>query len=392
MALKGLRPEVLSMDPYEPGKTIEEVRRELGLERIIKLGSNENSYAPFPEALEAMRGEMKNANRYPDIAFEEIKGLLADIHGVAPENIAISHGAEGMLQAMGKCFIEKGDEVLLPSATYGLYREISKLMGARIVDVPLKDFTVDLEKAAEAVTERTKLIWLCNPNNPTGTIIEPRLLDRLFERLPDSAWVVLDEAYAEFAPKNLLPDRARLSFEGKHLVSIRTFSKAYGLAGARLGYAIASEEAVTVIDTVSEPFNANRIAIAGGLAVLTRDRAVCEKARLAIIADRMKISGKLEKMGLSVVPSQANFVFFETPFPAADLSDGLLKKGIIVRPCGGWGYDRAIRVTVGTEEENSAFIEILAKTLDLMKSAAGEDFRAVKTGSSLKEGSHGSLR
>lgn len=392
MALKGLRPEVLSMDPYEPGKTIEEVRRELGLERIIKLGSNENSYAPFPEALEAMRGEMKNANRYPDIAFEEIKGLLADIHGVAPENIAISHGAEGMLQAMGKCFIEKGDEVLLPSATYGLYREISKLMGARIVDVPLKDFTVDLEKAAEAVTERTKLIWLCNPNNPTGTIIEPRLLDRLFERLPDSAWVVLDEAYAEFAPKNLLPDRARLIFEGKNLVSIRTFSKAYGLAGARLGYAIASEEAVTVIDTVSEPFNANRIAIAGGLAVLTRDRAVCEKARLAIIADRMKISGKLEKMGLSVVPSQANFVFFETPFPAADLSDGLLKKGIIVRPCGGWGYDRAIRVTVGTEEENSAFIEILAKTLDLMKSAAGEDFRAVKTGSSLKEGSHGSLR
>ncbi len=367
MALKGLRPEVLSMDPYEPGKTIEEVRRDLGLEKVIKLGSNENPYAPFPEALEAMRAEMRNANRYPDIAFEEIKGLLAGIHGVGAGNIAISHGAEGMLQAMGKCFIEKGDEVLLPSATYGLYREISKLMGARIVDVPLKDFAVDLERAAEAVTERTKLIWLCNPNNPTGTIVDPCLLDRLFEKLPETAWVILDEAYAEFAPKDLLPDRARLISGGRNLVSIRTFSKAYGLAGARLGYAITSEEAVTVIDTVSEPFNANRIGIAGGVAVLTRDREACERARLAIIADRQRISGSLQRMGLSVVPSHTNFVFFETPFPAGIIADELLKQGVIVRPCSGWGYDRAIRVTVGTTAEVNVFLETLEKILKGMK-------------------------
>jgi len=361
MALKGLRPEVLSMNPYEPGKTIEEVRRELGIEKIIKLGSNENPYGPFPEALEAMRAEMNKANRYPDIAFEEIKGLLAGIHGVKAENIAISHGAEGMLQAMGKCFIEKGDEILLPSATYGLYNEISKLMGGRIVDVPLKNYSVDLERAAEAVTERTKLIWLCNPNNPTGTIVEPRLLDRLFEKLPETAWVVLDEAYAEFAPKGLLPDRARLISEGRNLVSIRTFSKAYGLAGARLGYAIAREEIVTVIDTVSEPFNANRIGIAGGVAVLTRDKDACERARLTIIADRQRISENLERMGLSVVPSHTNFVFFETPFSARTVADALLKQGIIVRPCTGWGYDRAIRVTVGTSGEVDVFLETLAR-------------------------------
>jgi histidinol-phosphate aminotransferase len=369
MALKGLRPEVLLMDPYEPGKTIEEVRRELGLENIIKLGSNENPYAPFPEALEAMRGEMKNANRYPDIAFEEIKGLLADIHKVKAENIAISHGAEGMLQAMGKCFIEKGDEILLPSATYGLYNEISKLMGGRIVSVPLKDFTIDLEGAAEAVTERTKLIWLCNPNNPTGSIVEPRLLDRLFEKLPETAWVVLDEAYAEFTSKDLLPDRARLISEGRNLVSIRTFSKAYGLAGARLGYAIAREELITVIDTVSEPFNANRIGIAGGVAVLTRDSEACERARLAIIADRQRISISLERMGLSVVPSHTNFVFFETPFSAQGVADALLKQGVIVRPCTGWGYDRAIRVTVGTSVEVDVFLENLEKILKGLKGA-----------------------
>ena len=369
MVLKGLRPEVLSMNPYEAGKTIEEVRRELGLEKIIKLGSNENPYGPFPEALEAMRTEMNNANRYPDIAFEEIKGLLAGIHGVKAENIAISHGAEGMLQAMGKCFIEKGDEILLPSATYGLYNEISKLMGGRTVSVPLKDYSVDLEKAAEAVTERTKLIWLCNPNNPTGTIIEPRLLDRLFEKLPETAWVVLDEAYAEFAPKNLLPDRARLISEGKNLVSIRTFSKAYGLAGARLGYGIAREEIVTVIDTVSEPFNANRIGIAGGVAVLTRDRETCERARLTIIADRQRISESLTRMGLSVVPSHTNFVFFETPFSAQTVANALLKQGIIIRPCTGWGYDKAIRVTVGTSTEVDVFLETLEKILNELKGA-----------------------
>ncbi|MDO9509526.1 MAG: histidinol-phosphate transaminase [Thermovirgaceae bacterium] len=369
MALKGLRPEVLSMNPYEAGKTIEEVRRELGIEKIIKLGSNENAYAPFPEALEAMRAEMKNANRYPDIAFEEIKGLLANIHGVEAKNIAISHGAEGMLQAMGKCFIEKGDEILLPSATYGLYNEISKLMGGRIVSVPLKDFAVDLERAAKAVTKRTKLIWLCNPNNPTGNIVEPRLLDRLFEKLPKNAWVILDEAYAEFAPKDLLPDRVRLISEGRNLVSIRTFSKAYGLAGARLGYAIAGEEIVTVIDTVSEPFNANRIGIAGGVAVLTRDMEACERARLMIIADRQRISESLEGMGLFVVPSNTNFVFFETPFSAEDVADGLLKQGVIVRPCTGWGYDRAIRVTVGTSWEVDVFLETLDKTLNGLEGA-----------------------
>lgn len=363
MSLEGVRPEVLSMDPYEPGKTIEEVRRDLGLKKIVKLGSNENPYAPFPEALEAMRKEMANANRYPDIAFERIKGLLADIHGVGAENIAISHGAEGMLQAMGKCFIGRGDDVLLPSATYSLYREISKLMGANIIDIPMKDFALDLEGVANAVGENTRLIWLCNPNNPTGTIIEPRLLDSLFEKLPKSAWVVLDEAYAEFAPKELLPDRAKLISEGKNLISIRTFSKAYGLAGARLGYAIARKEIVTVIDTVSEPFNANRIGIAGGVAVLTRDREACEKARLRILADRKRISARLERMGLLVVPSHTNFVFFETPFPAKEIAGDLLKQGVIVRPCGGWDYDRAIRVTVGTGEENDIFLNSIERTL-----------------------------
>ncbi|HDQ93269.1 MAG TPA: histidinol-phosphate transaminase [Synergistetes bacterium] len=379
MTVKGLRSQVLTMEPYVPGKTIEEVRRDLGIDKIVKLGSNENPYAPFPAAAEAMRKEIGNINRYPDIAFEEIKGLLARIHGVAPGNVAISHGAEGMLQAMVKCFLEPGDEVILPSATYSLYRELSKLMGGRIVEVPLKEHTLDIEAITGAVAGRTKLLWLCNPNNPTGTIFPPNLLDRLLDSLPKTAWVVLDEAYAEFAEASLLPDRARLVSEGRNVISIRTFSKAYGLAGARLGYALAREEVITAIDTVSEPFNANRVGIAGGVAVLTLDGETCERARLMIISDRKKISLALEKMGLSVVPSHTNFVFFETPFPADAVAEDLLEQGVIVRPCGGWGYERAIRVTVGTGDENAAFLAALDRTIGKFKDKA-------------KEVDHGSLR
>ena len=370
MTVKGLRPEVLSMETYVPGKTVEEVRRELGLQKIVKLGSNENPYAPFPASLEAMRSEVGNANRYPDIAFEEIKELLAGIQGVGPENIAISHGAEGMLQAMGKCFIGPGDEVLLPSATYGLYKEISRLMGARIIEIPMDDRrSIDMEGLRGAVSGRTRLIWLCNPNNPTGTVFDPGSLGSILDIIPDCAWVVLDEAYAEFAPPEDLPDRSRLILEGKNLISVRTFSKAYGLAGARLGYGIAREEVITAIDTVSEPFNANRLGIAAGVAVLTKDREACESARLLIVSERERVSRQLGMMGLEVVPSRANFIFFETPRFADEVAGDLLRRGIIVRPCGGWGYERAIRVTVGTEEENNFFLEALEETLKTSETA-----------------------
>lgn len=363
MAVKGLRPEVLSMEAYVPGKTIEEVRRELGLKKIVKLGSNENPYAPFPAALEAMRSEIEHANRYPDIAFEEIKALLAGIHGTGPGNIAISHGAEGMLQAMGKCFIGPGDEVLLPSATYGLYKEISRLMGAKILEIPMDDRrSIDMEGLRDAVSGRTRLIWLCNPNNPTGSVFDPGALGSILGTIPDSAWVVLDEAYAEFAHPEDLPDRSRLILEGKNLISVRTFSKAYGLAGARLGYGIAREEVITAIDTVSEPFNANRLGIAAGVAVLTKDREACESARLLIVSERERVSSQLRMMGFEVVPSRANFIFFETSRFADEVAGDLLRRGVIVRPCGGWGYEKAIRVTVGTEEENNFFLGALEET------------------------------
>jgi histidinol-phosphate aminotransferase len=363
MTIKGVRRAVKGLKPYVPGKTIEEVRRELGLESIIKLGSNENAYAPFPAALKAMARELENSNRYPDIAFEEIKGLIAGLHGVEPENIAISHGAEGMLQAVVKSFLEEGDEVVIPEATYNLYRELSKLMGAAIVNVPMKGRSIDLEAVKAAVREKTKLVWLCNPNNPTGTFFTHDELVELMDGLPEHTWVILDEAYAEFAPQGKLPDRGKLIKEGHNILSVRTFSKAYGLAGLRLGYGMARPEMITVIDTVSEPFNANRIGIAAGVAVLTEDREDCRRALGKIIKDRERMERKLRELGCDVTPSAANFVFFETPADCVTLADLMLQKGVIVRSCDIWGYDRGIRVTVGTSEEVDLFLETLRDAL-----------------------------
>jgi len=356
MALKGLRPEVLSMDPYEPGKTIEEVRRELGLERIIKLGSNENSYAPFPEALEAMRGEMKNANRYPDIAFEEIKGLLADIHGVAPENIAISHGAEGMLQAMGKCFIEKGDEVLLPSATYGLYREISKLMGARIVDVPLKDFTVDLEKAAEAVTERTKLIWLCNPNNPTG-ILRPRteLLDKLDQIKRHDALLFCDEAFIGLSD----PRESLAGTQDPALFVLHSLTKTFSVPGLRIGFGFGDPDLVEKIETFRCPWSVNALAEAFAMeALLHLDEL--EKSRDAIARERDRLVSAISSLGLISTPSAVNYLLVDCGRIATPLCEALAGNNSLVRDCNSFGLPTSIRIAVRNHDENSHLLEALA--------------------------------
>lgn len=364
MTLGGLREPVRSVEPYVAGKTVEEVRRELGLETIIKLGSNENPYGPFPESLRAMEKELPHLNRYPDVSFQRIKALLSDLQGLPPECFALSHGAEGMLQTMGKCFIEAGDEVLLPAATYSLYLEITRLMGGLPRTVPLTaDFRADVEALRRAVGPRTKLIWLANPNNPTGTVCDGRALEELVEGLPEKVWLVLDEAYAEFAEPSLLPDRRRLIAEGRNVIAVRTFSKAWGLAGARLGYAMARPEMVTVIDTVSEPFNANRIGLAGAQAALVEGRSSYERALERILSDRSRLAAELERLGCSVTPSQTNFLFFETPFGAPLLARALLREGVIVRSCEGWGFDRALRVTVGTTEETARFVSVLERLL-----------------------------
>ena len=362
--IPGVRKAVASASPYTPGKTVEEVRRELGLERIIKLGSNENPWGPFPAARTAMVDEISRLNMYPDVSFRELKELIAGQFGLKPDWVALSHGAEGMLQTLGKVFLDPEDEVVLSRGTYGLYREISLVMGAVLREFALLDnYSVDIAGMEKSITEKTKLIWLNNPNNPTGLILPPKRIEEFIRNLPEGTWTVLDEAYGEFALKGSLPDTGTLLEEGRNLVVVRTFSKAWGLAGARIGYALARPELVRVIDTVSEPFNANRMAIAGACASLREDGEAFRSALKFIVSERGRVSDVLRGMGLKILGSSTNFIFFTLPVEAEEVSRKLLKRGIIVRPCGGWGFSRSIRVSIGTSEENTLFLETLAEIL-----------------------------
>ena len=378
MNIQGLRAPVTTVDPYVPGKSIEEVKRSLGLKEVIKIASNENNYAPFPTVLNAMQRELASLNRYTDIEFKEIKGLLGDLYGLSDDHIAIAHGTESMFQTLGRCFIEYGDEILIPTVTYGLYREISKLMGGKVIETPMDGFTTDMEALIQAVTPRTKLVWLANPNNPTGTIFPKESLSRLLDALPEQAWMILDEAYGEFAPPELLPDWATLIQEEQHLIVTRTFSKSYGLAGARLGYAVAHPDMITVIDTVSEPFNANRIGLAGAISVLTEGQQEYHDALQRIITDRTRLQQELTDLGMTVAPSYTNFLFFETPYDAQQLSWHLLQQGLIVRPCTFWGHPKALRVTVGTTEQMNRFMEAFQETLKWQETHMSEQHAHVQ--------------
>jgi len=362
-SVAGIRVSINDVTAYQPGKFIEEIQDQFDLDEVIKIASNENPYGPYPQSIKQMKKEVEKLNQYPDSNFKALRETIGSLHGVSSECISISHGAENMLQTIGKCFIEKNDEVIIPCATYTLYREISKIMGAKVITIPMEKETVSLSAIEKHIGNKTKLIWLANPNNPTGTIVEPEEIDSLLECLPEHTWLILDEAYAEFADAELLPDRVSLIRKRQPIISVRTFSKAYGLAGARIGYAIASPEVTTVINTVSEPFNANRVAIAGALAAINEDGEYFIKVVDQIKQDRTRSELQLSQMGLRVIPSQANFIMFETPVPAQKIFDALLPFGVIVRPCNAWGLDHMVRVSIGTTNQMDRFVHALSQVL-----------------------------
>ena len=416
MSLPGFRHTIDRVTAYVGGRTIEEVKREYGLEQVIKLGSNENPYAPFPAALEAMREALLRINTYPEATFVELKAAIARYAAVAPSQVAIAHGAGGMLETLAKALIVDGDHVLVARQSYGLYREISLFMGAELQEVDLDAaYRVDVDAFVRALRPDTKLVWLCNPNNPTGTSVPAAEIKRLIAVLPERAWLVLDEAYAEFAPPSGRVDVPSLIQSGARVVVVRTFSKAFGLAGARVGYALAAEQVIHAIDTVAEPFNANRVGLAGARAVIEADGTAFNAALEAVIETRRVAEQRLRDLGCKPVESHANFLFFELPdgaphaptplgaqhaapgeqpaapgaqsiapgaqpavpgaqpavpgaqpavpdtrpaaagSPAAEVAARLLRRGVIVRDCAGWGYPRHLRVSVGTAAEMETF-------------------------------------
>ena len=333
------------------------MKRELGLDDVVKLASNENAWGPSPRALEAIVAELHNLWQYPEQSFFDLKEAIARAHGVTAENVFVGHGSEVIIQLIPQLFCDPGDEAIVADITFGRYAEACKLMRAKLVTVPLRDFHYDLAAVRAAVTPRTKLIWLCSPNNPTGTVAPAAAVTELVDSLPPAATVVLDQAYQEFVEDPAAVDGLELLREGRENVMVlRTFSKAYGLAGMRLGYALVSPRVCSLLDTIKEPFNVNRLSIVAGPAALA-DREWMLACVAKTIEGREFLTRSLSRLGFRVVPSHANFVLVDVREDGEELWRRLLRRGVIVRPAAGWGLDEYVRVTVGTREQNERFLE-----------------------------------
>jgi histidinol-phosphate aminotransferase len=348
--------------PYEPGKPVEEVQRELGLERVVKLASNEGPLGPFPQALAAMERAAAELNRYPDGGAYRLRAALADRHGVRFEEIAVGSGADGMIDGLSQAIIDPGDEIVCGWPSFPSYVIYGLKLGAEAVRVPLRDHRYDLDGLLAAVTPRTKLVYICHPNNPTGTMNTRAELDAYFERIPDHVVTVLDQAYFEYIDDPEYADGVEEYFKtGRRVVVLRTFSKIYGLAGVRVGYGVAAAELVTELGKTRRAFD---ITTPGQEAALASLDAADELARRRDLnkRGRAELEQLLLDAGYRVVPgSVGNFVFVETDEDAKAVFDALLRQGVIVRPMAGFGAVNAFRVTVGTADEHAFVADALTR-------------------------------
>jgi len=360
------RRSIADLVPYEPGKPVEEVQRELGLERVVKLASNEGPFGPFPSALEALGRARNELNRYPDGGAWELRSALAQLHGVRFEQIAVGAGADGVIDCLSQAVLDEGDEVVCGWPSFPSYVLDAIKLGANPIRVPLRDHRYDLDGLLGAITARTKLVYVCHPNNPTGTTNTRAELDAFIARVPDHVLTVIDQAYFEYIDDPDYPDAVEEYFKtGARVIVLRTFSKIYGLAGLRVGYGVAPEDVVTEVGKVRRAFDISTAAQVAALASLG-DTAELARRRRECTAERERVVGILTAAGFDVArPAVANFVYAETGSDARAVFDGLLHEGVIVRPLNAFGSETAIRVTIGTADEN----DFLARALERVSAA-----------------------
>jgi histidinol-phosphate aminotransferase len=357
------RRSIADLIPYEPGKPIEEVQRELGLERVVKLASNEGPFPPFPSALEAMERATRDLNRYPDGGVYALRAALAEHHGVAFEEVVVGAGADGVIDFLSQATLEPGDEIVCGWPSFPSYVLDALKLGAVARKVPLRDHVYDLDAMLAEIGPRTKLVYVCHPNNPTGTANGRAELLAFFDRLPDHVLAVLDQAYFEYADD---PDYAdgvdELFKQGRRVVVLRTFSKIYGLAGLRVGYGVGPRDVVVATSKVRRAFDVVATAQAGALASLG-DGDELARRRALNATGRDELDAILRAHGLEPAgPAIGNFLFVDVGDGAA-MFDRLLRQGVIVRPLGGFGAPEAIRVTVGAPDENEFFGRCLEQVL-----------------------------
>ncbi len=358
------RKVIFSISPYVPGKPIEEVERQLGITGVIKLASNENPLGPSPMAVDAMRQALGRVSNYPDSNCYYLKKELALHLGCREDNLAFGNGSDELLKQIAETFLNPGDEILFAQPSFSEYEFVARVMDAKPIAVPLKsDFTYDLDAMLQKINSRTKLIFICNPNNPTGTIITASELFDFLNKVPEGVIVILDEAYHEYVTDPRYPNSLELIEEGKNVIILRTFSKIYGLAGLRIGYGIASPEIISMIQRVREPFNVNLMAQEAARASLYDKDHLMESKNLVIMG-REYLYRAFDKLGLRYIPTQANFIFVDVNRDSVTLFNSLLRQGVIVRTGDIFGYPSYIRVTIGTPEQNERFINCLERALN----------------------------
>jgi histidinol-phosphate aminotransferase len=357
-----LRPALEEIVPYEPGKPVEEVQRELGLERVVKLASNEGPYGPFPQALEALQRAAGELNRYPDGGAYRLRAALAERHGVSFDEIAIGAGADGLIDGISQAALDPGDQIVCGWPSFPSYIIYARKLGAEPVQVPLRSHRYDLDALLAAVTDRTKLVYVCHPNNPTGTMNTRAELDDYFERVPEHVLTVLDQAYFEYIEDADYPDGIDEYFKaGRNVIVLRTFSKIFGLAGLRVGYGVGPAGFVAALGKTRRAFDLTTPAQEAALASIDAPDEL-ERRRARNAEGLAELEAIFREAGLDVAgPAVGNFVFVDLGEPAQPFFEALLQEGVIVRPLAGFGAPNAIRVSVGTKDEHAFLKEALTR-------------------------------
>lgn len=365
------RPGVAALGSYEPGRPIETVARDLGFNdpsRIVKLASNENALGPSPLAVAAMRAEAPRMHLYPDGGACALRAALAAHLRVGEDMLLPGCGSNELIELLGHVFLGPGTGIVMAECAFVVYRLVAAAFGAGIVDVPMRDHTHDLPAMLRAIRPETRLVFIANPNNPTSTRVSPAELDAFVRAAPPHVIVCVDEAYVELLPPGEQPDTLGYVRDGRRVVVLRTFSKTYGLAGLRLGYAVAPAPCIDLLNRVRQPFNVSAMAQAAAVAALADTEHVARTRRL--VADGLAhLQAAFGELGLAYVPACANFVLVDVG-AGRDVFEALLRRGVIVRPMDAYGLPRHVRVTVGTAAENARFLEALRGVLQDRKGSA----------------------
>ncbi|QQE77045.1 histidinol-phosphate transaminase [Alicyclobacillus sp. SO9] len=355
-----VRPGIEEIQPYVPGITDDELRKMYGLKRVVKLNANENALGPSPKAIAAIQEELTALHHYPDGSSELVRQAIAAYHTLQLENVLVGNGSDEIIKLLSETFLNPGDEVVSPKPSFSQYGFGAAIMGANVIQVPLnEDFSYDVQRLLEAVTERTKMLYLCTPNNPTGTILTASQADWLLSRLPKHVVVVMDLAYNDYSVANKRFVEYPELFQDPRVVVLHTFSKLYGLAGLRVGYGLAHTELWEFVNRVREPFNVNRVAQRAAVAAL-KDESHRRRSQEHVRQSREFFSEAARGLGIGLTPTEANFALLNVR-NAKRVTDLLMEHGVMVRA--GFGLEDQIRVTFGTEDENQAWLEVMQHVL-----------------------------